>query len=109
MGNPRQTRALTLLAGHGAMLLFEWQFYSEQSLPAIGPFVPMSVFEATLYLLPLMITSAGIGLSYTALALSTREHSTEFEFIERTSVGVFALILTSAVAGIFMMITGVLA
>lgn len=99
--NARQTRALALLAGHGAVLLFAFGYYADlvQTLPAPPRMPPLTTL---LFVTPALLPAIGVGMSYSALVASTSSDERGFKALERMSVWLFALVLVSSIVALFL-------
>lgn len=99
--NPRQTRAIALLAGHGAILVFAFNYYvhilQTMSSPPMMP--PLVTF---FFLLPAVVPMIGVGISYSALVASTKSDEKEFKVLERMAIGLFALMMLATVFSLFI-------
>lgn len=99
--NARQTRALALLAGHGAILLFAFGYYAQlmQTLPAPPRLPPLTAF---IFIVPALLPAMGVGMSYSALVASTSSDERGFNALEKMSAGLFALVLVSSLVALFL-------
>lgn len=102
--NPRQTRALVLLAGHGAVLVFAFGYYarlieSVTTPPMLHPLV------GAFFIIPAVLPAIGVGVSYSALVASTDDNEKNWRTLERISMGLFAWIVGASIFAIYLAFT----
>lgn len=103
MSASREVRAIALLAGHGTTLLFGWQYYTDL-FPSLEKLVPLPPLFVVLFTSPLLFSTLGVGVSYSALVESRKENPVGFLALEKLSVGLLALMLAAAYVSIFVLL-----